>query len=177
MPVSLCVVLDYHKTLYDLFLGIETLSICQNMFLHHWNLTNLWRDVWQKNRSCCRSRWVVLVRGVTVLWLHVPWPRTDAPSCGRIYNLRRQPMGTLAQLLGNKPSHLLWQDPPSLCQILISWELVWPTLWPPLQFHLLWRQRSGREISSNVRPGQSLHHHLLTGVVDYVCCWSWELDG
>lgn len=33
-------------------------------------------------------------------------------------------MGTLAQLLGNKPSYLLWQDPPSLRQILISWELV-----------------------------------------------------
>ena len=92
-----------------------------------------------KKADRCSSRWVV--HSVTVLWLHVPWPRTDAPSCGRIYNLRRQPMGTLAQLLGNKPSHLLWQDPPSLRQILISRELVWPTLWPPVQFHILWRQR------------------------------------
>ena len=59
MSVSLCVVLDYHKTLYDLILGMETLSTCQNMFFHL--LVSLESD--QSVKGCLAKKQIVADQG------------------------------------------------------------------------------------------------------------------
>ena len=56
MPVSLWVVLDYHKIFYDLFLGIGTLSTCQNMFFHL--LVSLESD--QSVKGCLAKKQILL---------------------------------------------------------------------------------------------------------------------